>query len=115
MFDQQVQMLDETRQLLGTLVCWSRASPEQFERFRVATAAADAVFGPDAAEYMDEIYFRGRLLSDTELLMRKALRPRIAPQPLRAEIAEIVRSQMDWFTNQITGKEKPRYRVRLGL
>lgn len=105
---------NEVRQMLGTLVCRSGASPEQLESFRVATATAGAVFGPRGAEYVDEIYLRGKLLSDTEVLMRKALR-RPAPQPLRAEIAEIAKGQMDWLTKQIMGKEKPLYRVKLGL
>jgi|GEM_PF-4608469 len=115
MSDDRFQMVDEVRQVIRTLVCWSSASPERLEQFRVTTANADAAFGPGATEYMHEIYLRGRLLSGTEALMRKALRPRVAPQPVRAEIAEIQRTQMNWFTNQILGKKKPLYMQRLGL
>jgi hypothetical protein len=109
------EMREEVKGMLGTLVCWGGASPERLDQFQVRTATADAAFGPGATEYMHGIYLRGRLLSDAEALMRKALRPRVAPQPVRAEIAEIQRIQMNWFTNQIMGKEKPLYQERLRI
>jgi len=107
-------MQEEVKGMLGILVCWGGASHERLEQFRVRTANADAVLGPGVTDYMDEIYFRGKLLSDAAVLMMKALGPRVAPQPVRAEIAEIERIQMNWFTDQITGKEKPPYQQRLG-
>jgi hypothetical protein len=57
-------MLGEVRQILRTLLCWGAATPEQLQRFRVETARAGVVFGSDAAEYINEIYLRGKLLSD---------------------------------------------------
>jgi hypothetical protein len=109
------QMREEVKGILGTLVCWGSASQERLEQFRVRTADADAVLGPGTRAYTDEIYFRGTLLSDAEALIKKALRTPVAPQPVRAEIAEIKRIQMNWFINQIKGREKPLYQQRLGI
>ena len=108
-------MQEEVKGMLRVLVCWGGASHEQLEQFRVGTANADAVLGPGATDYTYEIYLRGKLLSDSAELMKKALRPRVAQQPLRATIAEIKRIEMNWFTSQISGKEKPVYLQRLGL
>ena len=109
------EIQEEVKGMLGTLVCWGGASTERLDQFQMRTRTADDAFGPRATEYMHEIFLRGRLLSDAEALMRKALRPRVAPQPVRVVIAEIQRVQMNWFTKQIMGKEKPLYQERLGI
>lgn len=108
-------MVRNVRGVLGTLVCWGGATDEQLEQFWEETSTADVIFGPGATAYLHEIVFHGKRLSDAGVSMRKALQPRVAPQPVRAEIAEIKRVEMHWLTEQIMGKEKPLYMRRLGL
>jgi hypothetical protein len=115
MSNHQFQMLGEVRQVLWTLVCWSGASPERLEQFRVRTANADAAFGPGAQDYCYEIYFHGKLLSAAEASIKKALRAPMASQPVRSQVSGIQRDQMNWLTNQLKGREQPLYRQRLGL
>ncbi len=58
-YDRRLRIYEEVTKILVVIVREADASYEELARFRVSVAEADFLFGPDIAEYVDEIYERG--------------------------------------------------------
>jgi hypothetical protein len=105
-YERRLRIYEEVFKMLTTICGDAKPTWEDLLKFRVATAEADFLFGPEIPKYLDEIFSRGMKLRQANLEYRDFTQQ--VPQEYdHDKVVQELSSQLKWLTEQaLTAKDK---------
>lgn len=98
-YDRRLRVYEEVRKILSIIVRDAKASYEDLLKFRTSVSEADFLFGPEIAEYIDEIYKRGVKLQYWNGEYRDYTQPK--PEDYdHKKIVDGMHAELTWLSEQ---------------
>ena len=98
-YDRRLRVYEEVRKILSIIFRDAKASYEDLLKFRTSVSEADFLFGPEIAEYIDEIYKYGVKLQYWSGEYRDYTQPTLEGYDHK-KVVDGMHSELSWLTEQ---------------
>lgn len=112
-YDRRLRVYGEVIKILSIIIRDAKASYDDLLKFRSSVSEADFLFGPEIAEYIDEIYKRGVKLQYWNLTYRDYTQE-MPPGYDHNKVVEGMHAELTWLTEQF-GPAKQKFKKYLDI
>lgn len=98
-YDRRLRIYEQVQRILSLIVRDAKASYDDLLQFRISVSEADFLFGPEIANYIDEIYQRGVKLQYWNGEYRDSTQPK--PEGYDDQrVVDGMHTELEWLSGQ---------------